>query len=148
MNATERAAAFTARKAGYLFGALGLLVSSVPPHDGYAATVLVFGASRAPAHRDVAAYETALGITIEVLQSAQLSGLGVAFGLKVENVDAAIAQDTLLGRGDVILQINHIRVSSLAQFKRILREQQPGEWISLLVERDGVPMYVDAKVRG
>jgi S1-C subfamily serine protease len=148
MNSTRRTSLSAARTAAYLCAALSLVIGYVSAQESYAATVVVFGAGQAAARRDAASHEQALGISVEVLQPEQLSALGLPFGLKVDNVDVASGEDTLLDPGDVIVQINHIRVSSLAQFERILREQKAGEWISLLVERDGVPMYVDAKVRG
>lgn len=71
-------------------------------------------------------------------------GLGAYFGTEEGVLVADAADDSTLGlrAGDVVIDVDGRRVSSAAQFRRILRSYEAGEDIALRIRRDGAETTV------
>lgn len=56
------------------------------------------------------------------------------------------AQQAGLKEHDVVLEFNSVRVESVEQFRRMIRETPAGRTVRLLISRNGVPQTVPVKV--
>lgn len=88
-----------------------------------------------------------LGLTVSDLSQADRTELDlVEGGVLVEGVTAGPAQDAGLQSGDVVLMVNQVRVSSIAEFARVVAELPAGRSAALLVLRDGESQFVSLRI--
>jgi serine protease Do len=88
---------------------------------------------------------TRLGLLLRELNPEQRKQLGVPGGLLVEGVRDAAAQAGLRP-GDVILAVNNIDVTTVAQFNQVLAQFPKGRNVALLVRRGNAMSYVPIRV--
>ena len=86
-----------------------------------------------------------LGLLLRELNPEQRKQLGVPGGLLVEGVRDAAAQAGLRP-GDVILAVNNIDVTTVAQFNQVLAQYPKGRNVALLVRRGNAMSYVPIRV--
>ena len=87
-----------------------------------------------------------LGLVVSELSAEQKSELQVKGGLLVEEVKSSAAARADLRRGDIILAIGNVEVSSLDQFNEILKQMPKGRNVALLVRRDEGAYYLALKL--
>jgi len=87
---------------------------------------------------------TALGLTARELDPALRQRLGVdeGEGVLLADIAPAVASETGLRTGDVVLAIGRESVGSVADFNRGLADVEPGETVMLLVQRGGQTQFV------
>jgi serine protease Do len=85
-----------------------------------------------------------LGLAARELDGAMRQRLGVedGEGVLLAEVDPAVARETGLRSGDVVLAVGREGVGSVADFNRELAGVEPGETIMLLVQRGGATQFV------
>ncbi|GAB1232145.1 DegQ family serine endoprotease [Ferrigenium sp. UT4] len=86
-----------------------------------------------------------LGLRVAELNAEQKAELEVAGGLLVLDAKGAAAKVDLQ-RGDVILAIGNIEITSVKQFNEILKQVPPGRNIALLVRRNDGTAYVPIRI--
>ena len=86
-----------------------------------------------------------LGLLLSELSTEQKAELQVEGGLLIEDAKGAAARNELR-RGDVILAINNLAITSVAQFNEVLKRIPKGKSVALLVRRDEVTSYVAIKL--
>jgi len=87
-----------------------------------------------------------LGLVLSELSAEQKHELDVKGGLLVEDVKGTAAARAGLHRGDVILAIGNVEVSSLEQFNEALKQMPKGRNVALLVRRDEGVYYIALKL--
>ncbi|MDE2310314.1 MAG: DegQ family serine endoprotease [Betaproteobacteria bacterium] len=87
-----------------------------------------------------------LGLVLSELNAEQKNELDVKGGLLVEDVKGTAAVHAGLHRGDVILAIGNVEVSSLEQFNEALKQIPKGRNVALLVRRDEGVYYIALKL--
>jgi serine protease Do len=89
-----------------------------------------------------------VGIDVSPHVRGLLPNLREASGVVVASTahDAPPTWEGGLQRGDVIHAVNKVRVTSIAQLRRLLAQAVPGQSIVLQVEHDGVLRYVAGRV--
>ncbi len=87
-----------------------------------------------------------LGLVVSELSAEQKNELQVKGGLLVEEVKGTSAARAELRRGDVILAIGNIEVSTLEQFNEVLKQIPKGRNVALLVRRDEGVYYIALKL--
>ncbi|MDE2117724.1 MAG: DegQ family serine endoprotease [Betaproteobacteria bacterium] len=87
-----------------------------------------------------------LGLVLSELNAEQKNELDVKGGLLVEDVKGTAAARAGLHRGDVILAIGNVEVSSLEQFNEALKQIPKGRNVALLVRRDEGVYYIALKL--
>ena len=87
-----------------------------------------------------------LGLVLSELSTEQKNELQINGGLLVEDVKGASATRAELRRGDIILAIGNVEVSSLEQFNEALKQIHKGRSVALLVRRDDNTYYVALKL--
>ena len=85
-----------------------------------------------------------LGLVLSELNTEQKNELHVKGGLIVEDVKGAAARE--LQRGDVILSIGNLEISSLDQFNEALKQIPKGRNVALLVRREDIISYIALKL--
>jgi serine protease Do len=84
------------------------------------------------------------GLTLQELTSEQRNSIGVDHGLGVIDAAGAAARSGIQ-RGDIILAINDIPVTTLAHFENQIKDQA-GKSIALLIKRDADTLYISLKL--
>ena len=87
---------------------------------------------------------TRLGLVLSELSAEQKNQMQVQGGLVVEDARGVAARE--LRRGDVILAIGNIEITSLEQFNEALKQIPKGRNVALLVRRDDVASYIALKL--
>lgn len=87
-----------------------------------------------------------LGISVSELSAEQRQALRGSNGLVIEEVKSSAARQAGLQRGDLILAIGNIEVTSLAQFGNVLKQAPMGKNVALLVRRGDNASYVAIKL--
>jgi serine protease Do len=87
---------------------------------------------------------TRLGLVLSELNAEQKNELQVKGGLVVNDVKGSAARE--LQRGDVILSIGNLEISSLEQFNEVLKQIPKGRNVALLVRREDVTSYIAIKL--
>jgi serine protease Do len=87
-----------------------------------------------------------LGLSVRELAPEERKKLGVEFGVVVTDVSQATAARTPIRRGDVIVAVNQARFKSVEEFNKLLKEQQKGATVALLVRRGEGAIYVPMEV--
>jgi serine protease Do len=85
-----------------------------------------------------------LGLVLGELNAEQKNELQVNGGLIVEDAKGAAARE--LERGDVILSIGNLEISSLEQFNEVLKQIPKGRNVALLVRHEDVTSYIALKL--
>jgi len=83
-------------------------------------------------------------VTSEIAKESELpwvKGLVIA-----EVIPGSSADDMGLQRGDIILEVNRIEVSSVEEWEEVISRLEPGDTLLLLVFRNGRTYYVPIKV--
>jgi serine protease Do len=88
----------------------------------------------------------ATGLALRELPRETLKSIGLSYGLAVVRV-GALAERAGLQLGDVVYGVNQKRISSVAEFSRLLAEQ-PGAPLELLVRRGKSDFYVAMDLGG
>ena len=114
-----------------------LTVAEMPVDDQ-----LAQGGSAAGAGESVAR----LGLVVSELNADQKTELQVKGGLLVEEVKGIGAARAELRRGDVILAMGNVEVSTLEQFNEALKHIPKGRNVALLVRRDDGVYYIAIKL--
>jgi serine protease Do len=86
-----------------------------------------------------------LGLAVSDLTAAGRRDLGVTFGVLVEAVQGP-AERTQLRRGDVIVAVNHINLTSLREFNDLVAQQKVGAPVALLIRRKEATLYIAVEV--
>ena len=86
-----------------------------------------------------------LGLAVSELPAAGRKALGVTFGVVVEAVQGP-AERTQIRRGDVIIAVNNVDVTSIRQFGEMVAAQKAGAPVALLVRRGDASLYVAVEV--
>ncbi len=83
-----------------------------------------------------------IGLTVRALRRSDVTRLGLPAGISgvlVTQVEAlSPAYDAEIGRGQVIMEINRVRISSLADFERVIRAARPGDPLTFYVYVPGL----------
>ena len=91
-----------------------------------------------------------LGVTVEALtdEAAQTYGLRAGTGVVVTEVaPGGVAEGAGIKEGDLILEVNRRRTSTVDEFKNAVAALKPGEAVPVQVERSGAGrQYVVLKV--
>ena len=85
-----------------------------------------------------------LGLVLSELNAEQKNELHVNGGLLVIEVKGATARD--LHRGDVVLAVGNIEVSTLEQFNEVLKQIPRARNIALLIRREDSSFYIALKL--
>ena len=108
-------------------------------------------AAQAPAP-DVAAEEpetaedNKLGLAVTDLTAEQREQFEVKdHGVLVTEVGEGPARSAGIREGDVVLMLNNVKVESSAEFKRLASELPAGKAVSILVQRQGNPIFLALK---
>jgi serine protease Do len=91
-----------------------------------------------------------LGLSVQTLTPGLASQLGFRGEKGVVITDVANgspADDAGLQRGDLIKEVNRIRIQSAAEFEDVLRKLKAGETVALLVQRGASNFYVAITVQ-
>jgi S1-C subfamily serine protease len=86
----------------------------------------------------------ATGLALRELPRETLKSIGLSYGLAVVRV-GVLAERAGLRLGDVVYGVNHKRISSLADFSRLVAAQ-PGAPLELLVRRGKSDFYVAMEI--
>lgn len=79
--------------------------------------------------------------TPEQREEHQLEGHGVI----VEEVTEGPARRAGIRKGDIVLMLDNVNVESSEEFKRLASELPPGKAVSILVQRQGNPIFLALK---
>ena len=66
-------------------------------------------------------------------------------GVMVTEVSEGPARSAGIREGDVVLMLNNVKVTSSAEFKRLASELPAGKAVSILVQRQGNPIFLALK---
>lgn len=99
-----------------------------------------------PRSRTAGSAET-LGLTVTDLTDGQRQELDQGDGgVLVRQVGEGPGEDAGVRRGDIILELNHLAVADLDQFREIVSELEPGAVVPVLIQRRGSPIYLALRV--
>jgi serine protease Do len=84
-----------------------------------------------------------LGLVVRELAPAQRKGLGIEYGLLVED---APGQGGQVQRGDIILAVNNVYFKSIEEFNRLVQQQPAGGIVALLVRRGDAALFIPLRV--
>ena len=87
-----------------------------------------------------------LGLVLSELSAEQKNESQVKGGLLVEEVKGTAAARAELRRGDIILAIGNVEVSSLEQFNEALKQIPKGRNVALLIRREDGAYYIALKL--
>lgn len=108
---------------------------------------IVLGARPAPTAVSVGAANTPSywGLHLKTITPdlVQEYGLKASSGLLVLAVDpGSLAAQASISQGDIIVEVNRVRVTDMGQFEQLLKQQPAGQQTLLLVEHQGTYLYV------
>ena len=86
-----------------------------------------------------------LGLTVEPLPSDLADSIGVPGGVLVAGVGKGPAYDAGIRTRDVITEINRKAVSSVADFRKVIKTLPEGRAVSVRVVRQGRAIYLVMK---
>ena len=87
-----------------------------------------------------------LGLSVTDLSDEQREQLeSKDHGVLVTDVAAGPARDAGIRKGDVVLMLNGVKVETSADFKRLAAELPAGKAVSILVQRQGNPIFLALK---
>jgi serine protease Do len=66
-------------------------------------------------------------------------------GVIVTEVNEGPARSAGIHKGDVVLMLNGVKVESSSEFKRLASDLPPGKAVSILVQRQGNPIFLALK---
>ena len=90
----------------------------------------------------------ALGMRVEALDDAQRETLGVEEGgVLVAEVGEGPAANAGVRKGDVVLMLDNEAVEDVAGFASAARKLPSGKAVSILIQRDGNPLFLALKAR-
>ncbi len=90
-----------------------------------------------------------LGLEVENLtqETARRLGTGILSGVVVKAVQTGSpAEAAGISPGDIIHEVNHIRVSNQKDFQRLLKALKPGDDLLLLIKRHDYTIFVAMKI--
>ena len=97
-----------------------------------------------PAPNDVEA--TRLGLVVRDMNDEERASVDVADrGVVVSKVSSGPAERAGIREGDLILMLNNQKVASSDDFKRLVAELPQGKAVSVLVQRQGNPIFLALK---
>ena len=92
------------------------------------------------------AEDNKLGLAVTDLTPEQREQHGLEEnGVLVSEVSEGPAQRAGIRKGDIVLMLNNVKVVSSAEFKRLALELPPGKAVSILVQRQGNPIFLALK---
>ena len=92
------------------------------------------------------AEDNKLGLAVTDLTAEQRERLEVKdHGVMVTEVSEGPARSAGIREGDVVLMLNNVKVASSAEFKRLASELPAGKAVSILVQRQGNPIFLALK---
>ncbi len=92
------------------------------------------------------AEDNKLGLAVTDLTDEQRKKMEVKdHGVLVSEVGDGPARSAGIREGDVVLMLNGVKVESSAQFKRLASELPAGKAVSILVQRQGNPIFLALK---
>jgi serine protease Do len=92
------------------------------------------------------AEDNKLGLAVTDLTAEQRERLEVKdHGVMVTEVNEGPARSAGIREGDVVLMLNNVKVASSAEFKRLASELPAGKAVSILVQRQGNPIFLALK---
>jgi serine protease Do len=85
----------------------------------------------------------AWGLSVKALSKESARALGVPGGVEVREADPSGAAGAAgVREGDILLGINRERVTGWDSYRRLLGKLPRGQMVSILVDRDGGPLYL------
>jgi serine protease Do len=92
------------------------------------------------------AEDNKLGLAVTDLTAEQREQFEVKdHGVLVTEVGEGPARSAGIREGDVVLMLNNVKVESSAEFKRLASELPAGKAVSILVQRQGNPIFLALK---
>lgn len=92
------------------------------------------------------AEDNKLGLAVTDLTAEQLEQMEAKdHGVLVTEVSEGPARNAGIRKGDVVLMLNGIKVESSSEFKRLAAELPAGKSVSILVQRQGNPIFLALK---
>ena len=89
-----------------------------------------------------------LGISVSDLTTEQRQILQIPrYGVLIQEVGKGAAREAGMQRGDVILRVQNNVVHDSSDFERIVKKMPTGVSISLLVQRQGNPVFIALKLK-
>jgi serine protease Do len=83
------------------------------------------------------------GLSVKTLSKGVARALGIPGGVEVREVDpSGVAGAGGVREGDILLRINREQVTGRDSYRRMLGRLPRGQMVSLLVDRDGGPVYL------
>jgi len=94
------------------------------------------------------AKENRLGLVVMDPTTEQRSELNLKEegGVLIKEVGEGPARHAGLRQGDIILTINHVRISNTTNFRNLVKDLPSGKTVPLLVQRSGGPIFMAIKV--
>ena len=87
--------------------------------------------------------DNALNLTVRELTETERQRLGDSSGgVVVETVEPGPGAKAGIRRGDVLLAINNVKVSSVAEFEQLVADLPVGRSVPALLQRGGSPMFL------
>jgi serine protease Do len=87
-----------------------------------------------------------LGISVTDLSDDQKKELELDNGVLVQHVVEGAASRAGISKGDVILSINNVSVTSVEQFRKLVDALPAGKSVAVLVQRNGNPTFLAIRV--
>lgn len=87
-----------------------------------------------------------LGIAVSDLSASERGRLGIDGGVKIAAV-TGVAASAGLRRGDVVLRIGDVDIADARQFDAAVARLAPGRLVPVLVQRDGVTIFVPLRTQ-
>jgi serine protease Do len=95
-----------------------------------------------PGAAPIESKETRLGLALAELTSEQREQLDIEGGVLVTDVQQGVATRGGITRGDVIVEVNRKKVSSIAQIREALNNQEPGDPTLMLIRRREGSLFI------
>lgn len=95
-----------------------------------------------PGAAPIESKETRLGLALSELTAAQREQLGIEGGVLITDLQQGPAARAGLTRGDVIIEVNRKRISSIAQLREALNSQGAGDPTLMLIRRREGSLFV------
>ena len=89
--------------------------------------------------------ENRLGVTVRELSTEELERIGLESGkgaVLVEEVNEGLAQEAGIRKGDVIREINRLRLKGINDFKQQIKELPRGKSVVILIYRDNGQVFL------